>query len=236
MRAPLSIVIPTLNSEQVLPGCLRSLIEGISAELVRELIVSDGGSTDATLSIADAAGAKLLCGPASRGGQLRRGAQAASGDWMLFLHADTRLSDRWSDAVADHIAKSDQAAAFRLRFRAKGTAPRVVAGWANLRSRLGLPYGDQGLLIRCDLYERLGGYADIPLMEDVDLVRRLKGRVRLLAPLASTSAERYQSEGWIRRGTRNLWTLGSYFGGVPPEHLAMHYTNRSRGPTSPPPC
>ena len=226
MRAPLSIVIPTLDAEQELPATLHFLMEGISAGLVCELLISDGGSKDATLTIADAVGAVVVSGSAGRGGQLRRGAEAAIGEWLLFLHADTHLGAGWSDIVAEHIRQSDRVACFRLRFRAHGAAPRLVAGWANFRSWMGLPYGDQGLLIRRSVYDRAGGYPDIPIMEDVALARALRGRIEILDVEANTSAERYLQDGWLRRGAKNLWTLAGYFWGVPPDNLAKRYLGR----------
>lgn len=222
MSAPISIVIPTLNAAQVLPGTLQALMEGLHAGLIRELIVTDGGSGDATLEIADEAGAQIVIGPPSRGGQLRRGCAAAKGDWLFILHADTELQAGWAAEVAAHLP-SDRPAALRLRFRAKGLGPSWVAGWANLRSRLfGLPYGDQGLLVRREAYQSVGGYPDQPLMEDVALIRALPRPV-LLKTGAITSAERYTRQGWIRRGARNLWTLTRYFLGADPERLAQAY-------------
>ena len=222
MPAPISIVIPTLNAADELPDCLQALMEGLQSGLIRDLVVSDGGSTDLTTSVAEAAGARIVTGPASRGGQLRRGCAAASGDWLLVLHADTVLQSGWSDEVADHLVTRTPAA-FRLAFRARGFAPAWVAGWANLRSRLfGLPYGDQGLLLHRDTYRAAGGYPDQPLMEDVAMVRALP-RVTLLRSRATTGAERYQRAGWLRRGARNLWTLCRYYLGADPERLARSY-------------
>ncbi len=112
---------------------------------------------------------------------------------------------------------------FRLAFRARGLRPALVAGWANLRARLfGLPYGDQGLLVHRSDYEALGGYPDQPLMEDVALSLRLKGLVEIPVQ-AQTSAARYERDGWLRRGARNLWTLARYALGVSPERLARAY-------------
>ncbi|PKP84390.1 MAG: glycosyl transferase [Alphaproteobacteria bacterium HGW-Alphaproteobacteria-2] len=229
MRAPLSVVIPTLNAGAHLPATLSSLGEGLAAGLLRELVVSDGGSHDATRTMAEAAGAVLVAGPPGRGGQLRRGAAAAGGPWLLFLHADTVLLPGWADAVARHMARRPgRAGWFRLAFDAEGLAPRLVAGWANMRARaFALPYGDQGLLIARPLYEAAGGFDDMPLMEDVALVRRL-GRARL-APLpatALTGAERYIAEGWLRRGARNLGTLARYALGADPARLAERYQRR----------
>lgn len=225
MRAPLSIVIPTLNAAGDLPDTLVCLIEGLEAGLVRELIVSDGGSGDDTREIAEEIGAKLVAGVAGRGGQLNRGALAAKGDWLLFLHADTHLTAGWSQVVKDHIRRSRKAGYFRLRFRASGLAPVLVAGWANLRSRLGLPYGDQGLLIARQLYDEIGGYAEIPLMEDVAMARALRGQLTGLSGQAVTGATKFIRDGWFRRGAGNLWTLTRYWAGVAPEKLARHYNH-----------
>lgn len=225
MRAPVSVVIPTLNEEAGMPACLGALFEGVSAGVIRELVVVDGGSGDGTLEIAAEAGAEVVRCAASRGGQLRAGADKARGEWLLFVHADTVLSDGWSIAVEEHLLQKGTAAYFALRFERGGVPGRLVAGWANLRSRwFGLPYGDQGLLISQRLYEEIGGFAEIPLMEDVAIARQL-GRRRLvrLGAQAATSARKYQAQGWLRRGGRNLWTLLRYLVGVSPETLAAEY-------------
>lgn len=202
-------------------------MEGLHAGLIRELIITDGGSTDATLDIADAAGATIVHGAASRGGQLQRGCAAARGAWYLVLHADTQLEHGWTQAVGDHLEHSTAPAYFRLAFRAQGVAPVLVAGWANLRAALfGLPYGDQGVLISARDYRRSGGFPDQPLMEDVALMRALR---RAGVPITSlpargiTCAERYKRVGWLRRGARNLWTLARYFAGTSPDVLAQYY-------------
>jgi len=226
MRAALSVVIPTRNAGASLPVCLAALMEGLEAGVIRELVVTDGGSGDATVQIADAAGAVIVQGAATRGGQLRRGAQVAGGDWLLFLHADTVLPVGWAGAVSAQMALGGPAA-FRLSFDATGVMPGMVAGWANLRSRvLGLPYGDQALLIARKEYEAVGGFADIPLMEDVAMARALKGGIALLPLAVTTSAARYRREGWLRRGARNLWTLIRYLCGADPVRLAEAYRRK----------
>ncbi len=223
MRAPISVVIPVLNSEAALVGCASALMEGVEAGLIREVIVSDGGSCDATQVIADEIGATWVSGPASRGGQLMRGCVAAKGEWLLILHADTQLQARWSEAVKQHLI-GNAAGYFRLAFDAKGLGARYVERWANLRSRLfQLPYGDQGLLISRALYDEVGGYLDQPLMEDVAIARALWGQLIGLDAVALTSAEKYINQGWLVRGGRNLWTLARYFFGVPVETLAAAY-------------
>ena len=149
----------------------------------------------------------------------------AGGEWLLFLHADTRLTPGWASCCLDHLSShSDNAGYFRLAFDTGGVTARMVSAWANLRSRIfGLPYGDQGLLVSCKLYHAVGGYSDIPLMEDVKMARALRGRLRMLGARLITSAARYETDGWFRRGARNLMTLLRYFLGTDPEILARNY-------------
>lgn len=227
MRAPLSVIIPTLNAARTLPGCAAALMEGLNAGLIRELIVTDGGSTDTTAEIADGIGAEVIAGPPSRGGQLRRAVDAAKSDWLLILHADTQLDPGWTDAVAAHLVH-DTPAYFRLAYDAKGVGPRIVAAWANLRSRIfKLPYGDQGLLVRSETLRQIGNYPDIPLMEDVAVARRLTGLTELPVT-ARTSFARYAADGWVRRGRRNLILLLRYLRGADPHVLAQAYRRSSR--------
>ncbi len=229
MPAPLTVVIPTLNATTTLGSCVASLIEGVSEGLIAELVLSDGGSTDDIAILAEDLGAKVLTGTPGRGCQLARGAEAAKSPWLLFLHSDTVLSDGWVKTVLTHITDHpDRAGYGRLRFAEQGLMARITAGWANLRSGvLGLPYGDQGLLISRQLYNACGGYPDQPLMEDVAIARRLRGRLRPLGFVATTSGERYTRAGWIRQGTRNLVTLGLYFMGRSAEELAERYQSRN---------
>lgn len=230
MTAPISIVIPTLNAQTHLPACLAALTEGLPEGLIRELIVTDGGSTDETVEIADAVGAEIVQGDASRGGQLRHGVAAARAKWVMVLHADTILEAGWSHAVADHVLRGDGGPAyFRLGFRSRGLMPLLVAGWANFRARVfGLPYGDQGILMKVSDYRRVGGYPDQPLMEDVALAFALSKAGKRPVPLpvrAMTSAEAYKRDGWLRRGTGNLWRLMRYCLGADPIRLARGYRN-----------
>lgn len=222
MRAPITVVIPTLNAEHTLSPCLQALMPGVEAGLIRELIITDGGSSDATVALAKEWGAEVISGAPSRGGQLRRGCDAAQGTWLLVLHADTVLQPGWITAVAAHL-KTHKAGWFRLAFAKGGQAGRLVASWANLRSRFGLPYGDQGLLVPVALYRSVGGYPDQPLMEDVAIARALKGHIEGLQAVAETSAVKYQTQGWVRQGARNLWTLSRYFLGASPDQLAESY-------------
>lgn len=224
MRAPISVVIPTLDAGATLPACLGALFEGVEAGLIRELVISDGGSGDDTKAIADAAGALFVTGAPSRGGQLRRGVAASAGDWVMVVHADSVLAPGWSDAVAAHLGASERAGWFRLRFAATGVAARIVAGWANLRARLfGLPFGDQGLLLPRELYDAVGGYPDMPIMEDVAMARALRGRLAGLGGTITTGAEKYQRDGWARRGARNIMLQLRFLIGADPEKLLKRY-------------
>ncbi|RKF14118.1 glycosyltransferase [Roseovarius spongiae] len=223
MRAELSVIVPTLDAAETLPGALEALMEGVGDGLIRELIVSDGGSRDATARIARDVGARVVTGPASRGGQLRRGAAVAEGAWMLVLHADTVLPAGWPAVVRAQMA-TGRPGYFGLGFDARGVAPRLVAGWANLRSCLfALPYGDQGLLLSRVDHDAAGGFAEIPLMEDVAMARALGRRLQRMPGRVTTSAARYARDGWLRRGARNLWALLRYLGGADPEALARRY-------------
>lgn len=227
MRAPISVVIPTLNVAAHLQDTLARVMEGLDAGLVRELIISDGGSSDDVEALANAVGATFVTGDAGRGGQLGRGAEAASGPWLLFLHADTWLPQGWSDVALAHVTKPERALVFSLSFRDGGAKGRAVAGWANLRTRLfGLPYGDQALLISRELFDRIGGYPDIPIMEDVAIARKLKGRIDLSRLSVQTSPERYLQDGWLRQGGRNLRRLWRFSREADPDELARGYSDR----------
>ena len=137
-----------------------------------------------------------------RAAQLIRGAEAARGEWLLFLHADTALSRDWTERVADHLeSRPDKAAVFSLVYRSDARMAKRIASRANRRTRwLGLPYGDQGLLIPRKLYDEIGGYDDIPLMEDVRIVQAIgRKRLAILSAEARTSAAKYERDGWRRR-------------------------------------
>ena len=219
------MVIPTLDAAAELPATLATLV---NHTMVREIIISDGGSRDATVRIADEAGAQVVVGPRGRGAQLAAGAAAATGAWLLFLHADCRPAPGWEEAVAAHVAAPDAAARagyFGLVLDDMAPAARRLERVVAWRCRaLALPYGDQGLLIARALYEAIGGFASIPLMEDVDLVRRLgRDRLAALPATACASARRYRQGGYLRRPLRNLACLSLYFAGVPPRHIARLY-------------
>ena len=216
----LTVVIPVLNAAASLGGCLASL------DHADEIVVVDGGSTDDSVGIADRSGVRIIAAPRGRGTQLAAGGQAARGDWLLFLHADTRLDTGWPNAVAAHLATTPHCAGyFDFRLDDAAWQARVIEFGVAIRApMLGLPYGDQGLLISRRLYDELGGYRPLALMEDVDFVRRLgRRRLRRLPATALTSADRWRRDGWFRRSGRNLACLALYTAGVAPTQLARFY-------------
>lgn len=216
----LSAVIPTLNAAASLPGTVAAL-GGAAAEV----IVADGGSSDGTPEVARGLGAIVIGAPRGRGSQIAAGVAAARGPWLLLLHADTRLAPGWAEEAAAAMRDPGRAWFFRFALDDRTPAARRLERVVAWRCRaLALPYGDQGLLIRRDLLEAVGGVGPLPLMEDVDLVRRL-GRARLgaLRSAAVTSAERWRREGYLRRSARNLGCLALWFLGVPPARIATLY-------------
>ncbi len=223
-----SFVIPTLEEAEHLFGLLADL-RGFP--LAHEVIVADGGSRDGTAARAAALGARVVTAPKGRGRQLRQGAGAARAAVLCFLHADVRLDAAALRALAG-AAGQGGAWALRLRIAAPGWRFRTVERGANLRARAGLPFGDQGLLLPRTLYEAAGGYAELPIMEDVALVRtlaRLGEPVRLLGAAASVSARRWCRDGVLARTVRNWLLLARFLLGTPAERLASHYPPHSPG-------
>lgn len=224
----ISVVIPTLNAAERLPATLAPLVAATAEGLVKQVIIADGGSTDETLAIAEAAGCDIVKSAPGRGRQLRAGAAAARGKWLLFLHADAELESGWIEEARRFMREQQahlRAAAFTLAFDDDAPGARRVLFWARLRARVfKLPYGDQGLLLSRFFYEALGGYTDLPLMEDVEIVRRIgASRIRVLDAKAVTSAEKYRRDGYDKRAWRNFMLLARYLMGADPEKLAKVY-------------
>jgi rSAM/selenodomain-associated transferase 2 len=227
----ISVVIPTLNAEATLGPTLSALVPAAVDGLIKEVIVVDGGSADRTKEIVDQAGAEILDARAGRGHQLAAGAARARFPWLLFLHADTMLEPGWEGEASGFMERVDlgrqppSAAAFRFALDDQGPKPRLLERLVALRCRLlRLPYGDQGLLLPKSLYEEIGGFSPLPLMEDVDLVRRLgRRRTVLLRSRAVTSAERFRREGYVRRSALNLACLAAYALRVPAPVIRRMY-------------
>ena len=223
MPAPISIIIPTLNSETDLRETLGALFEGIENNLIRELIISDGGSIDKTKLIANEVGAVIVEVSCGRGMQINKGIDKSKGDWILILHADTSLSSGWSVKLLEKIDKNF-AYHFKLKFRSKSLFARILEYWAHIRSKfLGLPYGDQGFLIHRDLLGTIEGFPKIPIMEDIAIANRLKGKIRPLDILAHTSAEKYHKNGWFRQSVINFFIFIQYRRGKDPNQLYKFY-------------
>ncbi|MBI4723901.1 MAG: glycosyltransferase [Rhodomicrobium sp.] len=187
----ISVVVPTLNAAQRLPATFQSIFDAAIDGLVSEVIVSDCGSTDATLKIAEAAGATAVA--AGRGQQLLAGAQAARKPWLLFLQAGAAMESGWEDEVRRFIAQGETGAAtFRFRMAGKGIRARLLEAFVALQPwAFRLPYGGQGLLISRELLDAIGGFASMPPMDGNGLVRRLgRRRVSILRAAVVASAGR----------------------------------------------
>jgi rSAM/selenodomain-associated transferase 2 len=223
----LAIIVPTLNEEDTVRRYLPAALAAAD-----EVIVSDGGSTDATVELARALGARVVAGPPSRGGQLNRGAAAAltatpaGADVLLFLHADTTLPPGGAEAVRAAAARGAPGGAFLLRFSADHPMPRLGSWLVSQRTRwLRVPLGDQAQWATRETFERLGGFPDWPLLEDVDFMRRLRrlpGFTVIEQPV-TTGARRFVELGAVRTVAINwlIWLL--FFCGVSPHRLARLY-------------
>ena len=223
-RPRLSVIIPTLDEERLLPGLLSDLTH---VPDVLEVLVVDGGSSDSTRDVATREGARVIVAERGRGRQLAAGAHAATGELFLFLHADVRLPAPAREAVSATVGTLRAGAlVFRLGIDAPGAVFRLVERTVDLRTRfLGLPYGDQGLLVTRADYLEAGGYRDIPLMEDVALVRSLRRRcgIQLLDAPLLVSARRWEQDGVWRRTFLNWCLITAYSAGVSPTRLARWY-------------
>ena len=220
----LSIVLPVLNEAAGITATLRAL-SPLRAR-GHEVIVVDGGSADATLALAAAGADRVVQGPRGRARQMNAGAAIARGDVLLFLHADTVLPDAADAAIQQAVAAGARWGRFDVRITGGQALFPLIAALMNLRSRLsGIATGDQALFVQRTLFAQLGGYADQPLMEDIELSRRL----RALSPPACLR-QRVQTSGrrWQQRGVwRTVWLMWSlrwrYWRGASPEALARAY-------------
>jgi rSAM/selenodomain-associated transferase 2 len=217
----LAIVVPALNEEDALARMLpRALAEG------DEVVVSDGGSSDHTVEVAAGCGARVVAGPAGRGGQLNRGAAATAAELLLFLHADTRLPAGAGEAVRAAIRTGAVGGAFLLRFDDRRAILRLGSRLINLRTRwTRLPLGDQAHFVTREAFETLGGYRDWPILEDLDFSWRLKrvGRTAIVEDPVVTGARRFVKQGVVRTVATNWLIWGLFVAGVSPERLARLY-------------
>jgi rSAM/selenodomain-associated transferase 2/rSAM/selenodomain-associated transferase 1 len=243
----LSVVIPTLDEAERLPGLLQDLNElaesgGLEKDpgqdgperITMDIIVVDGGSTDHTPEIAKAAGAVVVTTSPGRGRQLRRGAEATSGRWLFFVHADSRLGPEARTEIRRFLSEDHCESFAHLRFALDSPrrVHRIVEAGQRIRQRLfGLVYGDQGLVVSRTLYDRVGGHPEWPVMEDVGVIDRLNGvgRRRELSAELVTSPRRYDAEGAVRARLRNAALITLFRLGFPPARLARWYRSRRTG-------
>lgn len=224
----LSIVIPALNEAPRIAAQLQQL-QALRRSNV-ELIVVDGGSTDGTAQAAAALADRVLIAPRGRASQMNAGAAAGGGRILLFLHADTVLPPNAVSAAVAAINGGSQWGRFDVRIEGRHPLLRVVERMMNWRSRLsGIATGDQAIFVRRELFERIGGFPDLPLMEDIRLSAMLKHRdpPACLAETVSTSARRWEKQGVLRTILLMWWLRAAFFCGADPARLARQYGYRN---------
>lgn len=222
----ISIIIPALNEGAGI-GKTLSVLRGDGNKDI-EIILVDGGSHDDTVQEARPCCQRVLETPRGRARQMNAGAAAASGEILFFLHADSHPPTGYANMIRTALREPDTVAgAFDLNISGRGHAYRLIERVANLRSRLTrVPYGDQGLFMRRSTFQAMGGFREIPIMEDIEMGRRLRrmGGIAFMHPPIRTSARRWQQEGVIRATMRNWSLIMAYtIFGISPERLAMHY-------------
>ncbi len=224
----ISVIIPAINEADNIANTIESIAPGDK----KEVIVVDGGSNDDTVGIAKSLGTRVITSAPPRARQMNRGAAEATGDVLLFLHADTRLPERFEEFVLNSFKQPGTVAgAFELRIDSDIPALRLIERLANWRSRcLKTPYGDQAIFILSRVFHQVGGFPDIPIMEDFELIRHLRkqGEIATLPVPVSTSPRRWQNLGILKTTLINQLVIATYFMGVAPEVIARWY-HRSKG-------
>lgn len=222
----ISIIIPVLNEANTIAPVIST---ARNAENV-EIIVADGGSSDGTVEIAQSLGVRVLSTAARRATQMNAGAIAATGDILLFLHADTHLPRGYDSGVRQALAKpSSVGGAFELKIDARRLCLRLVEIGVNWRSHFfQMPYGDQAIFLLSATFDKIGGFPDLPLMEDFEFVRRLKkqGRIEIVPQPVLTSARRWQQVGVLKTTIINQIVIIAYFLGVSPDRLGEWYRGK----------
>jgi rSAM/selenodomain-associated transferase 2 len=218
----ISVIVPVKGEPSESAERFRLLARDPDAEV----LVADGGGSAETREAFRKIGAKVLSSSGSRGARLHRAAAEARGEALLFVHSDSRVPARALDLVREAIEGGAAAGAFSLGYEGAGPGLRWIAAWANLRSRwLKMPFGDQGIFCLREVYQRSGGFRDLPICDDVDFVRRLKrvATLRILGEKTMTCPRRYREQGSVRQVLRNWRVLAGYFAGVSPEKLQRWY-------------
>jgi len=228
VKPTISVIIPTLDEEQTLQQTLSRLVD----EENIEIIVVDGGSKDASMAMAKARGALVISSPRGRGVQLNQGVKVASGKLLLFLHADTRLPDNFAFLIRRTLSRKNcGAGAFSLQIDSSQMSLAIIAYFANLRSRLlQMPYGDQGIFTTRNAYNRIGGFAEVAIMEDFIFIKNMRkyGEIHILDETVVTSSRRWQNRGIILTTLTNQFIILGYYCGVKLPILA-HWYQRLEG-------
>lgn len=227
-RPSVSVIIPALNEEETVVSAIRS---ASAKSRGVEVILVDGGSADRTVALARECGAKIIHASPGRAGQMNAGAACASGEFLVFLHADSVLPPEFAEQVVGVLSDGDTAlAAFQLAIDSPRKNLRWIARLANARSRLGLPYGDQAFALRAELFRELGGYRDLPIMEDFALARELRrhGAISVFDSTVTTSARRWLRHGVFATTLVNQLCVMGFLVGVAPTRLARFRESLSR--------
>lgn len=231
MTYKITVLIPCLNSAERIMPTLACLVAPMVSGLIKQVIFADGGSVDITKDIAEQVGADFISTPKGRGLQCKIGVIYAKAEWLLFLHDDSLLAEGWDAEIAAFINDEANAARvgyFKFALDSRSIKAKIVAWGTNARCKFfGLPYGDQGLLISRKLYEEIGGFSSLPLMEDVEMIGRIKAHIGkknlvMLDGVMTTSAEKYK-HGYAKRVWRNFRYLMSYKLGKDPKDIAESY-------------
>jgi rSAM/selenodomain-associated transferase 2 len=227
MNLQISIIIPVFNEFSIINKTIEHLNHLCNLHSI-EIIVVDGHKFQTTIKVIKDKDIKKIRSPRGRGIQMNSGAKVASGEILLFLHADTYLTDNAPELIIKTIQDQNAVAgAFDLGIRSHKEVFRLIEKMVHIRSRLiQLPYGDQGIFIRRKFFENLGGYNNMPLMEDVDLMRRIKkagGKIVIVKQKVLTSPRRWEKEGVILCTLRNWTLILLFFLGIPAEKLSKFY-------------
>jgi len=224
----ISIIIPVLNEAPTIASVISTAQNAQNVEI----IVADGGSSDRTADIAQSLGVRVISTAPGRAAQMNAGAIAATGDILLFLHADTLLPPGYDSGARLALAKPQTVAgAFKLKIDSPSLCLRLVETGVNGRSRfLQMPYGDQAIFLTASTFDKIGGFPDLALMEDFEFVRRLKkqGRIEIVPQPVLTSARRWQQLGVIKTTAINQIVIIAYFLGVSPDRLAFWYKRQKK--------
>jgi len=222
-----SIILPVLN-ETALINPMMDHLESLEGSENCEFIVVDGTPDGGTIKAVTRQGVQCVKSPQGRASQMNTGAAMAMGEILIFLHADTRLPRQALELINQAMTRQALiGGAFDLHIDTERLILKIIARIASLRSRLTrIPYGDQAIFIRRDYFHQMGGYPEIPLMEDVALMRRIKragGRIGFIPEPVITSARRWEQEGILYTTLRNWLLLSAYTLGMAPDKLAKYY-------------